>query len=88
MMTDQEAISLAKRVAEVEGWQWREPVAVTKVVSRRTTRDQRKHDLVVSTGCVDCSITVRIDPDSGSVLDGSFHGGRKLPVSLDKWAES
>jgi hypothetical protein len=88
-MTDDEAIALARQVAEVEGWDWLDPVVVRKEISRRSTRDRRVHNLVVCTNAAgaDCNIWVTIDPATGSVLDGCFHGGRTLPVGLAKWKE-
>ncbi len=87
MITDPEAIALARQVAEVEGWAWLEPVAVTREISRKSKRDARSYDLIVKAGLSGCdcaNIYVRIDGDTGEVLDGFFHGGRSLPVHLEK----
>jgi hypothetical protein len=88
MISELEALELARQVSDVEGWPWKEPVAVQREVSRRSTRVSRCYDLVVTTfiGGRDCNIWIRIDGESGEVLDGAFHGGRALPVKLKKWS--
>ena len=87
MITELEALELARQVADVEGWRWKDPVAVQREVSSRSTRASRSYDLVVTTFISgrDCNICIRINGETGEVLDGAFHGGRMLPVNLKKW---
>ena len=84
MLTDGEAISRARHAAEAAGWPWREPVSVAREVSRRSTRTARAYDLIVRTFTSgrDCNIWIRIDGDTGEILDGVFHGGRSPPKRL------
>ncbi|MBN2302366.1 MAG: hypothetical protein JXN60_07625 [Lentisphaerae bacterium] len=86
MITEKQAIMIAKRVAKCEGWTWLAPVSVSRRLSRKTTRAKKVYELVVNTHIngYDCNLCVVIDQETGDVLDGHFHGYPGLPVGLKK----
>jgi hypothetical protein len=49
MITKEDAIIIAKRVAAAEGWTWLEPVRVSRKLSAMATKEMKSYDLVVNT---------------------------------------
>lgn len=70
-MTRDEAISLARNVAENEGWEWRDPIVATKARMFIVAGPASWH-VMSNADCRGCNVNVQIDDQSGHVTSKGF----------------
>ena len=69
-MTSDEAILLAKNVANEEGWLWKEPVRAIK--KRQWWVGDAYWQVVSNSGMRGSSVRVKIDDKSGKILNKGY----------------
>jgi hypothetical protein len=68
-MTEDEAIELARRTAEIEGWTW-----CGKIVAQQKKRlfGPTYWQVISNYDCAGCNVRIQISDDTGTILSKGF----------------